>query len=535
VTVRGSGTDILDEPQEIIRAIRLGEVDAFVVEGPQGETIYTLRSADLLYRKMVEEMQEGAVALDATGLVLFCNACFARMVKCERAAIVGRTIAPFLPGGAVGVVQALAEDSMARTTREEMTLRASDGTQVPTLVTMNRIAVEDSDVFCLIVRDLTESKRREELLAHSRRKDEFLAMLAHELRNPLAPIRNAVEILALKDSLDPQLAWVRGVIDRQVTQLTRLVEDLLDVSRIATGKIRLELAPVDVAVVAAGAVEAARPTMEARRQELSVGQTARALRVRADGARLAQVISNLLNNAAKFTPEGGRIRLTIDERDGWATIAVRDNGIGIAPDMLPKVFDLFTQCDSSDGRAQGGLGIGLTLVRNLVEMQGGHVQVSSDGAGQGSEFVVRLPLLGEATPRAPAAAAAVVPARADTGLRILIIDDNVDAAESLEVLLRGDGHDVRICHDGHSGVEVACAFRPHIVFLDIGLPGMNGYDTARELRRVPEIAGATLVALTGYAREEDRRVSHEVGIDRHWLKPIDLDSLKELLASVAAR
>jgi PAS domain S-box-containing protein len=534
VTVRGSGTDVVDEPQEIIRAIRLGEVDAFVVVGPQGETIYTLRSADALYRKMVEEMQEGTVALDATGLVLFCNACFARMMKCERAAIVGRSIAPFVPGGAAGFVHALAEDSMARTTRQELTLRASDGTEVPTLVTMNRIAVEDSDVFCLIVRDLTESKRRDELLAHSRRKDEFLATLAHELRNPLAPIRNAVEILALMESIDPQLAWVRGVIGRQVTQLTRLVEDLCDVSRIATGKIRLELEPVDVAAVAAGAVEVVRPMMEARKQALSVGQTARALRVRADGARLAQVISNLLNNAAKFTPEGGHIRLTIDERDGWVIIAVSDDGIGIAPDLVPKIFDLFMQADSSDGREHGGLGIGLTLVRRLVEMHGGDVRVSSDGIGHGSEFVVRLPLLREPAPRAPVVAAAV-PAVAITGLRILIIDDNVDAAESLEVLLRGDGHDVRICHDGHSGVEVACRFRPHLVFLDIGLPGMNGYETARELRRAPEVAGATLVALTGYAREEDPRVSREVGIDRHWLKPIDVDSLKELLASVAAR
>jgi CheY-like chemotaxis protein len=203
--------------------------------------------------------------------------------------------------------------------------------------------------------------------------------------------------------------------------------------------------------------------------------------------------------------------------------------------MVPKIFDLFMQGDSSDGRAQGGLGIGLTLVRTLVEMHGGDVRVSSDGIGHGSEFVVRLPLLRESAPRAPVVAASAVPAVAITGLRILLIDDNVDAAESLEVLLRGDGHDVRVCHDGHGGVEVARAFRPHIVFVDIGMPGMNGHETARQLRRVPEIAGATLVALTGYAREEDRRVSREVGIDRHWLKPIDVDALKELLASVAAR
>jgi CheY-like chemotaxis protein len=335
--------------------------------------------------------------------------------------------------------------------------------------------------------------------------------------------------------LDPQLAWVRGVIDRQVTQMTRLVDDLLDVSRIATGKIRLDLAPVDLTAVAGQAVEAVRPLVETRKQELIFTPPARALWVSADASRMSQVISNLLNNAAKFTPERGQIRLFIEERDGWAHITVRDNGLGMAPETLPRIFDLFAQGESTEGRSHGGLGIGLTLVRNLVEMQGGNVQASSAGVGKGSEFVVRLPLLPRSvqTTSRPEEGAA---ARADvTSLRILIIDDNADAADSLELLLGRDGHQVRTCQDGRQALQISRAFRPQVVLLDIGLPGMDGIEAARELRRVPGLERATIVALTGHAGDDVRRDAVEAGIDRFWVKPIRLELLSELLASVGAQ
>jgi PAS domain S-box-containing protein len=390
--------DILDEPEEIIRAIRNGEVDAFVVSGPLGEGIYSLRQADVLYRRMVEDMKEGAVALDDSGVVVYCNSYFAHLVGSQPSQIVGRSIFPFVTADSRAFFDALVPPSAeAVTSRQEIELKATGGQPVRVFATMNRIRVEDVEVFCLILRNLTEEKKREELLIHSRRKDEFLAMLAHELRNPLAPIRNAVDLLGLRHPVDDQLQWVRGVIDRQVTQLTRLVDDLLDVSRIATGKLNLETGTVDLAAVAAQAVETTRPFIETRKQQLVVNPPARPLRVHGDAARLGQIVSNLLHNAAKFTPDGGRIDMTLEERDGLAEIRVRDTGVGIAPEMLVRIFDLFAQESSGQGRTKGGLGIGLTLVRSLVEMQGGSVDVASDGRDQGSEFVVRLPLLSDAT------------------------------------------------------------------------------------------------------------------------------------------
>ncbi len=377
--------------------------------------------------------------------------------------------------------------------------------------------------------DIDDQKQTEEALREAeRRTNEFLATLAHELRNPLAPIRNAVEVMRLQGRSDAQAEWPGEVIERQVQHLARLVDDLLDVSRIAQGKIRLETKPVELAPVVAAAVEACRPLLDARKQELTVS-LAPALRVTADPTRLAQVVGNLVNNAAKYTPEGGHVWLTAEGGRGEAVLRVRDDGIGISAEALPRVFDLFLQAEPGLQHAQGGLGIGLTLVKRLVELHGGTVEAHSGGPGQGSEFLVRLPCLAEAPPapeeKVPRVGALI------RSRRVLVVDDNVDAAVSLAMLLRLASHEVHVAHDGATALQAAHAFRPDVVLLDIGLPGgMTGLDLAPRLRQVPGLERVLLAALTGYGQEEDRRRALEAGFDVHLLKPADLDVLHALLA-----
>jgi PAS domain S-box-containing protein len=379
--------------------------------------------------------------------------------------------------------------------------------------------------------DITGRKRHEQALQDAdRRKDEFLATLAHELRNPLAPIRNAAQILSHLGHADPTLTSATEIIARQVQHLTRLVDDLLDVSRITRGKVTLRKEPVDLATVVTQAIETSRPLIESHRHELTVSLPGEAIWVEADLTRLAQVIANLLTNAAKYTPEGGHIRLTV-ERDGdTAIVRVRDDGVGISGEMLTSIFDLFTQGDRSLARSEGGLGIGLTLVKRLVEMHGGSVIAYSDGPGRGSEFIVRLPTL----PAAPSAPADTSKGGRSTSpsssrRRILVVDDNVDAADSLAMLLGIGGHEVRTAHDGATAVEVAKAFQPEVVLLDIGLPGMDGYEVARQLRGQLEMEKTVLVAVTGYGQDEDRRRTQEAGFDEHLVMPVDPVDLERLL------
>jgi signal transduction histidine kinase/DNA-binding response OmpR family regulator len=375
-----------------------------------------------------------------------------------------------------------------------------------------------------------------------RQKNDFLSMLAHELRNPLAPIRNAVTILRSSDSDQPARDWAGGVIDRQVTHLVRLVDDLLDVSRITRGKIRLRRELVEIAAVVAHAVEASRPEIIARGHALSVTVPPAPIQVNGDPARLAQVITNLLNNAAKYTEPGGRVWLSVETTEHEAVIRVRDTGIGIPADMLGTVFDLFTQGDHSLDRSAGGLGIGLTLVHRLVGLHGGTVTAASDGPGCGSEFTIRLPLVAEtgiatmSTNGSHPIQAAAPPPAGDPchGRRVLVVDDNVDGADSLGRLLQLDGHHVRLAHDGPTALAAADEFRPDAIVLDIGLPGMDGFEVARRLRGRVDTPPAMLVAVTGYGRTEDRRRSREAGFDHHLVKPVDLDQLRELLVAGAA-
>jgi PAS domain S-box-containing protein len=363
------------------------------------------------------------------------------------------------------------------------------------------------------------------------RKDEFLAMLAHELRNPLAPIRNAVQIFRVKAPATPELRWATEVIERQVHQMTRLVDDLLDVSRITRGKIELRKERVELAAVIDSAVEASGPLIEKWGHELTVEVPPLPIHVEADPTRLAQVVSNLLNNAAKYTDQGGSIWLTAEQKDGDALIRVRDTGAGIPPEMLQRIFDMFTQVDHTLERSEGGLGIGLTLVQQLVEMHGGAVEARSAGLGQGSEFIVRLPVAREAEQaRTAAGETLLVPAPR----RILVVDDNRDAADSLGMLLRMIGNEVHTAYDGLEAVGAAATFQPDVIVLDIGLPKLNGYEAARQIRAQPGGADRVLIALTGWGQEEDRLRSKEAGFDHHITKPVELSTLKKLLAQVAA-
>jgi CheY-like chemotaxis protein len=372
--------------------------------------------------------------------------------------------------------------------------------------------------------------RNRELQEADRRKDEILAVVGHELRAPLAAVRSALEVIRLKGSSDPELGVATKVIEHQVQQMTRLVDDLLDMTRIAQGKIHLQRELVDVKTVVARGVETSRPLIGARKHKLEVSLPERALEVEGDLTRLAQVVSNLLNNSAKYTDEGGRIELAVEAAGDEAIVRVRDTGVGIAPAMLPRIFDLFTQAPGCESRSQGGLGIGLNLVRNLIEMHGGSVQATSAGHGHGSEFVVRLPLVATAPPAATNAGKKPEYTPRGPCRRVLVIDDNRDSAEMMAALLRVTGHDVRIAYDGPTALDLARVQPPDIVLCDISMPGMSGLKVARHLREDPGLENALLVALTGYGQEEDRRRSQEAGFNEHLVKPVGLDALRALLS-----
>jgi CheY-like chemotaxis protein len=367
-----------------------------------------------------------------------------------------------------------------------------------------------------------------------RRKSEFLATLGHELRNPLAPLWHVVRLLELQET-DPALAQIRDISKRQVQQLARLADDLLDLARIAQGKIELRSETCDLASVVNQAVQMSAPHIQARHHHFGVDLPDRPVQVQADPARLVQILVNLLNNAAKYTEPGGDVRLRVERVGPEAVIRVRDTGMGIPQELLLHVFELFTQGEWSTDGSQGGIGIGLALVRRLVELHGGTITVASAGPGQGSEFAVRLPALpAEAvSPEGPIAGEADGQAsplpQQSRRRRILLVDDNVDAAESLSMLLGLQGHEVRVAHDGQTALRAAEEFQPEVVLLDIGLPRMDGNEVARRLRERPESDGMLLVALTGYGQDEDRRRSHEAGFNAHLLKPVDLAALQGLL------
>ena len=365
---------------------------------------------------------------------------------------------------------------------------------------------------------LDNARLYERLQEASRRKDEFLAMLSHELRNPLAPIRTAMEVIRRVAPPDPTLALAREAVDRQVSHLVRLVEELLDVSRISEGRIALRKEQVELGKVISHSLETARPLIESRNQRLVLSLPARPVWLFGDSVRLAQVVSNLVNNAAKYTPEGGRIEVSAHAAEGEAVIVVRDNGEGIEAQLLPRVFELFVQGERSLDRSQGGLGLGLTLVKRLVELHDGRVLASSDGPGRGAEFKVTLPCINVV--QKPVQQKKVdAETRPTQGRRVLVVDDNLDAAHTIAAFLRLEGHETKVVGEGPLVLSTALVFEPQVVVLDIGLPGLDGYAIARQLRAHQATRQALLIALTGYGREEDRTRATEAGFDCHFTKP----------------
>ncbi|MEF9929644.1 MAG: ATP-binding protein [Massilia sp.] len=404
-----------------------------------------------------------------------------------------------------------------------------------------RIGGADSRKVALLFNDISARKQSESTLRRladdlaeaDRRKTEFLATLAHELRNPLAPIRNGLSVMRMSGDNPAAMAKVRDMMERQVGHMVRLIDDLLDIARISGGKLELKRERTGLAAILASAVETSMPLIDAGQHALTVDLPDVALPVDADATRIAQVVANLLNNAAKYTPTGGQIALSA-RRDGLdAVITVRDSGVGIAADALAGVFEMFSQIGRTVDRSQGGLGIGLSLVRRLVEMHGGSVAATSAGANAGSIFTVRLPLAAEAVQAGPAPGEpAPAPDNVAGGLKVLVVDDNVDAAVTLSMILEMSGYTVKVAHDGYEALAIAQGFGPRVAFLDIGMPGMSGYETARAIRATPGLEDIVLVALTGWGAESDRQRSNEAGFDHHLTKPVQLDVVEALLAGL---
>ena len=501
-----------------------------------------LQDSELRFRRLFQTAKDGILILDtALGTIIEANPFMCGLLGYEIDDFLGKEL------WEIGLFQD--KDASRDAYREllakgyiryeHLPLRTKGGGEVEVEFVSNLYMVGDRQVAQCNIRDITQRSRMERqakaqvvaLADLHRRKDEFLAMLSHELRNPLSPILNAVHLLRLQGNENLIQQEARSIIERQVGQLSHLVDDLLEVARFTSGKIRLHPVRLDMRGVVERAVESARPLIEGRRHKLTVNLPKEPIWLDADPTRLEQVVVNLLNNAAKYTDEGGRIGLGVLRAGDEMVLSVRDTGIGIDLEKFPDIFDLFTQADRSLDRSQGGLGIGLSLVQRLVDMHLGTVEVRSEGLGRGTEFTIRLPLPPSPAPEPPSTPAGSTGRPAQIG-RVLVVDDNVDSAEILAVLLRLSGHDVRIAYTGPTALEAATAHPPDVVLLDIGLPGLNGYEVARRLRQDPQLKDVRLVAMTGYGDEADRQLAQEAGFDRHVVKPVDFPKVEELLTTL---
>jgi PAS domain S-box-containing protein len=497
-----------------------------------------LRISEERFRLLVDSVRDYAIfMLDPQGIVESWNAGAQAIKGYEADEIVGRHFSVFYTPDDQ---QKGAPEATLRTAREQGRFETEgwrvrkDGTLFWANVVVTAVYAPTGDLrgYAKITRDMSERRRLEELERSSRRMNEFLAMLAHELRNPLAPIRNAVTIMQLETLASPVLRNCRDVIDRQLTHVTRLVDDLLDVGRLTTGKIKLRKELLRLSDVVARSVETVRPLVSARRQALEIQQPAESVYVNGDSTRLSQVLQNLLVNAAKYTQENGRIDLQVEVAGGFVNVVVKDNGRGIPAEDLERIFQLFAQAESvHSAAAESGLGIGLTLARSLAEMHGGSIDAASPGLGKGSTFTLRLPVA------SPAMTAEEEKAQEEggSGLRVLVIDDNRDSADSATDVLRLLGNQVETAYDGEGGVELARHFRPHMILLDLAMPVMDGYEARKRLMAEVGASAAFLVAMTGFGNEEDKRRTREAGFDAHLTKPVELDALVALLNEARTR
>jgi PAS domain S-box-containing protein len=499
------------------------------------EALHRYRREALRQARFCEEAHDAIFAWQLEGPVLYWNRGANELYGFDEAAAVRATTHPLL-GAENRAVFENVKATLLRTGQwsGELTHRTSDGRDVRVESRMRLIREGAEYTVVEADRDVTERVRTLEALREAdRRKDEFLATLAHEIRNPLAPIRNELEIMRVARGNPEVIEHSRAVMERQLAHLVHLVDDLMDVSRITRGKLELRREQLSLEAVLQAALETSRPLIEAARHDLTVNMPQVPVYVLGDLTRLAQIFSNLLNNAAKYTPPGGRIALTASAVNGEAVIEVRDTGVGIAVEALPKIFEMFTQ-ENRDRGVAPGLGIGLALVHALTEMHGGTVAAASDGVGAGSSFTVRLPAQQPSAIEAPdvgpqAEPAAIVPRR------VLVADDNLDAAESLSMLLTMMGHEVRAAHDGAQAVEQAEQFRPDLILMDVGMPRLDGLQAATRIRSMDWGASPVIVALTGWGQDADRERSKEAGCDAHLVKPLDFDRLMVLLAQTPVR
>ena len=499
-----------------------------------------LRNSEIRYRRLFETAKDGVLILDTkTGRITDANPFMSELLGYPHEHFLNKElweIGLFSDKAAnETAVRELQQTGYIR--YEHLPLETNRHERVEVEIVANAYQEDQHNVIQCNIRDITERSRLEKKLqvqaqalsALDRRKDEFLAMLGHELRNPLAPITNAVQLLSLSKNEDKLQNRARTIIQRQVGQLSRLVDDLLEVSRITTGTIHLQRERVALNGIVECAVETVRPLINQRRHDVTVHLSLQPVWLFADPARVEQVIVNLLTNAAKYTADGGQIEIAVEQIGDEAVVRVRDTGVGISPELLPRIFDLFTQAERSLDRSQGGLGIGLCLVQRLVEMHGGRVDVTS-ALGQGSEFVVHLPVISEPSP--PPVTSTDIPEPTGPELRVLVVDDNVDAAESVALLLEAAGHQVRMANDGLVALKAAAEFLRQVVLLDLGLPGLDGFEVAKRLRQLPALSGVVLIAVTGYGQDSDRERSQESGFDHHLVKPADFKQVRQILAGV---
>jgi PAS domain S-box-containing protein len=494
-----------------------------------------LRESEDRFRLLVVSVVDYAiVTLDEEGMITSWNNGAERINRYPAAEILGKHFSRLYPPEDIRANKPWRQLATAREcgrVNDESWRIRSDGTQYWANNVIAAMPESESRrrTYYMVTQDLSQRRHAETLADTAQRMHEFIAMLAHELRNPLAPIRNAVALMARREVKDPLVETMRQTIDRQSQNLTRIVDELLDVNRVARGQFTIERETIDLRDVLARAVETSRPLIDAHTHSLHVSIADEPIDCFGDPMRLTQVVVNILNNAAKYTPDGGDIWLSAVRRGSNVELRVRDNGRGIARDMIDRVFDLFVQVDPNAGSALGGLGVGLALVRRIVELHGGSVQATSDGLGKGSEFMVRLPLVPRPSEE-PADAAPSLQALPPRPLRVLVIDDNVDAANSLCLLLQAMGHTVRAVYDGPAGIAMAPEFAPEVIMLDIGMPVMSGYDVARALRASSSLY--TIVAVTGWGHEAAKRQSREAGFHHHLVKPVGEAQLAEVLGSI---
>lgn len=519
------------------RLAGFGKVTRDLTERRRNEE--ALRASEERFRLLVDSVRDYAIfMLDASGRVMSWNAGAQAIKGYSADQVLGHHFSMFYPPQDKALADTLLERArtQGRCAHEGWRMRR-DGRLFWANVVLTAVHQAGGELigFAKVTRDMTERRKLEELERSSRRINEFLAVLAHELRNPLAPIRNAVTIMQLEPLASPGLRHCRDVIDRQLAQVTHLVDDLLDMGRLNTGKVRLRQEQVRLADVAARSAEAARPLMDARRHQLRLELPAEPVWVAGDTIRLVQVVQNLLLNAARYTPEGGQIVLRLAQDRGFATVSVTDTGRGLAAADLERIFDLFVQGeDVATAPAGAGLGIGLTLARSLAELHGGTLDASSPGPGLGSTFTLRLPALAAQAPPPAGPAAQGGPGAGDApGLRILVVDDNRDSAESTCEILRLLGHEAVCAYDGSAALEAAPGFGPQVVMLDLAMPGMDGYETRRRLQALPGMAQACYIAITGFGNDEDHRRTAQAGFAGHLTKPVELEALLALLRTAS--